>query len=166
MLYSYTHALHIQQCIPASNIATGKRLKGFKMGNAKTSNKNLANRNAQRIAALLVQRATNNANRAAKRNHAAGMLAVQQLCAQYGLPLPVMGTAARANSATNTPSNTSIMVNGVLYKPTKAVHAIAAQCNYVRKATIAACVAAGINAATASTQFAVASKAHAAGNAQ
>lgn len=40
------------------------------------------------------------------------------------------------------------------------VWAIAAQHGYDRKATLAACVAAGINAATAATQFALAKRAH------
>lgn len=122
-----------------------------------------------RIAAVQQQRAQHAAARATK--HAAQQLAaqqqafavaVQQLAAQHGIPVaqvqlalnPNNALGARANSATGTPSNPTVMVNGVAYKPTKAVHAIAALYP-TRAACIAACIAAGINPSTASTQFSV-----------
>lgn len=137
------------------------------MQNAQNSNKAKQTR-AARIAAVC------NAYRARARNaklaqhaaaqqqaqHAAGMLAMQQLAAQYGLPAPVFGAApnARANSATAQPSVAMVNINGTMHKPTKAVHVLAAM-HITRKATLAACAAHGINPATASTQFGVYQKA-------
>jgi hypothetical protein len=75
------------------------------------------------------------------------MLAVQQLAAQYGLPVPnTLSVRAVNNVQKHAPS----AVQGACAQ----VHAIAAQHNGVRSATLAACKAAGINPATAATQYA------------
>lgn len=86
-------------------------------------------------------------------------LAVQQLAAQYGVAINPTSVAPRANSATVQPSSNVVLVNGVYLRPVAAVHAIAAQYNN-RKQTIAACLAAGINPATAATQWGVYKKQH------
>ena len=75
-------------------------------------------------------------------NTTAYNLAVQQLAAQYGLPVP----SARNTTATATKAPQS----GV----TAQVWQIAAQYGGNRKATLQACASAGINAATAATQYA------------
>ena len=75
------------------------------------------------------------------------MLAVQQLAAQYGVPVPnTLSVRAHNNQQKHAPS----AVQGACAQ----VHAIAAQCGGVRAATLAACKAAGINPATAATQYA------------
>lgn len=113
----------------------------------------------QRIAnlttALLAKRATAKntkyATTCANANKQAYMLAVQQLAAQYGVTVPAMHTARAAGTAKHAPST----VSGACAQ----VQAIAAQ-HTTRAATIAACIAAGINPATASTQYAKYRKAH------
>lgn len=88
-----------------------------------------------------------------KAKNNAYQLAVAQLQAQYGIAPTVQ--LARTNGApVHAPS--TAQQGGVC----KQVHAIAAQCNGVRSATLAACAAAGINPATAATQYAVYKKAH------
>ena len=75
------------------------------------------------------------------------MLQVQQLAAEYGLPLP--NTLSVRNNSTaqkHAPSATA----GACAQ----VHAIAAAHKGERKATLAACVVAGINPHTAATQYA------------
>jgi hypothetical protein len=75
------------------------------------------------------------------------MLAVQQLSAQFGLPVPnTLSVRAYNNPQKHAPS----AVQGACAQ----VHAIAAQCGGVRATTLAACKAAGINPATAATQYA------------
>lgn len=85
---------------------------------------------------------------------AAYQAAVAALAQQHGLPVPTVALAPRANSATVQPSSAVITVNGVQYKPTKAVHAIAAaNPNATRKQVLQLCINAGINQATAATQY-------------
>lgn len=75
------------------------------------------------------------------------MLAVQQLAAQFGVPVPnTLSVRAYNNPQKHAPS----AVQGACAQ----VHAIAAQCGGVRATTLAACKAAGINPATAATQYA------------
>lgn len=75
------------------------------------------------------------------------MHAVQQLAAQYGLPVPnTLSVRSVPGAQKHAPSAQA----GACAQ----VHAIAAQCNGVRSATLAACKAAGINPATAATQYA------------
>lgn len=83
------------------------------------------------------------------RNKAAFTLQVQQLQAQYGV------ASTQAATRTNVAQHPRSAVAGAC----KQVHAIAAQYGYNRAATLAACKAAGINPATAATQFAVAKRA-------
>lgn len=126
---------------------------------------NAAARNAARIAAVQQLRASKNAVRAAATKQQAYMLAVQQLSAQYGVPVPsfapVVARNARANSATVAPSATTVSVNGVAYKPCKAVHALCATlpANATRTQQLQLCKDNGINAATASTQVGIYRKA-------
>jgi transposase-like protein len=85
------------------------------------------------------------------RKAAAYMLAVQQLAARYGVAAPnTMSVRAYNNPQKYAPS----AQRGACAQ----VHAIAAANNGVRSATLAACAAAGINPATAATQFAKYSK--------
>jgi hypothetical protein len=95
-------------------------------------------------------------------NEQAFAAALAQLHAQFGIA--VQPVAPRANSATTNPSAQAINVNGVLLKPVAAVHAIcAANPNAARKQVIALCVQAGINPATAATQYNVYKQKHANG---
>jgi hypothetical protein len=101
----------------------------------------------QRIAAVQAQRAAKHAARITARKQAAYMQAVQQLAAQYGVPVPnTMSVRAYNNAQKHAPS----AVQGACAR----VHAIAAQYNGDRAATLAACKAEGINPATAQTQYA------------
>ena len=81
-----------------------------------------------------------------KARQAAYMLAVQQLAAEHGLPAPNTMSVRNGSKQTYAPSN----------KPgaCATVHELAAQYHYDRKATISAAIAQGINANTASKQFA------------
>lgn len=139
-------------------------------------NPNVANnaivRLAQRVAAVQAVRSAKNA---ARKQHAAQhayMLQVQQLAAQYGLPVPSfapqVSAFARANSETIAPSATMVVVNGVAYKPCKAVHALCATlpANATRKQQMQLCTDHKINGATASTQVAIYRKAAAQAAAQ
>jgi hypothetical protein len=69
-------------------------------------------------------------------------LALQQLQAQYNIAPKHQVSSVQTQRA---PHGTGVCAQ---------VHAIAAQCGGNRKATLAACAVAGINAATAATQFA------------
>lgn len=81
-------------------------------------------------------------------------LQVAQLAAQYGIAVNPAQVAPRANSATFVPSSNQINVGGQYFTPCKAVHAIAASMpTATRKQVLEACIAAGINKATASTQY-------------
>jgi hypothetical protein len=126
---------------------------------------NAAARNAQRIATLLAARAAKNAVRRAAANQQAFMVQVAQLSAQYGVPAPsfapVVARNARANSATVAPSATTVTVQGVAYKPCKAVHALCATlpATATRAQQMQLCTDNGINRATASTQVAIYRKA-------
>lgn len=82
------------------------------------------------------------------------MLEVQQIAAKYNLPVP---NTMSVRSAPGTQKHAPSAMQGACAR----VHAIAAQCNGVRSATLAACIAAGINPATAATQYAKYKKAHA-----
>lgn len=74
------------------------------------------------------------------------MLKVQQLAAEYGLAVPnTMSVRPLATAQRHAPS--------VQAGACAQVHAIAAAHNGDRKATLAACKVAGINPATAATQF-------------
>lgn len=86
-------------------------------------------------------------------------LAVAQYQTQYGTTPAVTLQGARANSATARPSAALVTVQGLAHKPCQAVHAIAAMHYPNRKAAMLACSDAGINPATASTQYAAYSKA-------
>lgn len=129
---------------------------------------NAQKRYVQRINAALAKRAAKHAARIAARaaaqqalaNQQAYQTALAQLAATYGFAPPSITPAPRANSATLQPSANQIQVNGVWYKPTHAVHALAALHNGNRKATLAACAAHGINVNTAQTQFAAYKKLH------
>ncbi len=98
----------------------------------------------QRIAAKQVAHAV----RTQAANQQAYLLAAQQLAAQYGIN-PAHNTLA-VRSVHTKQQHAPSAVAGACAK----VHAIAAQCNGVRSATLAACKAAGINPATAATQYA------------
>lgn len=88
------------------------------------------------------------AARTSAANRTAYMLAAQQLAAHYGIAAEHTTLAVRAvhTKQQHAPSAEA--------GACKRVHAIAAQCNGVRSATLAACAAAGINPATAATQYA------------
>lgn len=108
---------------------------------------NAPTRNAQRIARVQELRATKNASRRIAATQHAYMLGVQQLAAQYGMPVPnTMSVRAYNNPQKHAPS----AVQGAC----SVVHTLAEQNQGVRSATLAACKAAGINPATAATQFA------------
>lgn len=85
------------------------------------------------------------------RNKAAYTLQVQQLQAQYGV----------ASTSAATRSNTAVYARSSVQGACKQVHAIAAANGFNRALTLAACKAAGINPATAATQFATAKRAQA-----
>ena len=116
------------------------------------------------------KRATHSALQASA-NHAAGMLALQQVAAQYGLTLPTMQTTGASvahaplaggartlfGSATNiAPKKAPSIAPGSCNK----VHIIAAQCGYNRSLTLQQCALVGINPSTAATQFNLARKAN------
>jgi hypothetical protein len=98
------------------------------------------------------------AQQAALANQQAALAEIAQIQAKYGVSVQLTAQP-RANSATPAPSSAAILVNGVYYNPCKAVHAICAM-HSTRKAAIAACIAAGINPATASTQYGIYHKKH------
>lgn len=122
-------------------------------------------RNATRIALVQQLRASKNAARRAAANQQAYMVQVQALSVHYGLPVPSFAPQvarnARANSATVAPSATTVTVQGVAYKPCKAVHALCATlpANATRAQQMQLCTDNGINRATASTQVAIYRKA-------
>lgn len=135
--------------------------------------RNIANnaivRMQQRIAAVQALRATKHQQRIAARNAAAYQAALQQLAAQYGMQAPKVSIDlhARANSATVAPSAPLVTVQGVAYKPCKAVHALCDQLvqrnpDATRAEMLQLCRDNGINAATASTQVGLYRKARAA----
>lgn len=129
---------------------------------------NAQRRVRNRAVALLAVRAARNAKRAQQRNQQAYMLQVAQLAVQYGVQAPQFGAVvaanARANSATVAPSRELVVVNGVGYKPCKAVHALCAllPADATRAQQLEICKDNGINAATASTQVGIYRKAAAA----
>ena len=84
-------------------------------------------------------------------NQSAYLLAVQQLAAQYGVAAP---TTLSVRASTHKQQHAPSAQSGACAQ----VHALAAANNYVRAATLAACKQAGINPATAATQFAVAKR--------
>lgn len=122
-----------------------------KQANVAAASNNMVVRMQQRIAAVQAKRAAKHATRIAARNaaaEAAAKLAAYQqklaeLQAEFGMP-------AVAPKTVSVPRGTGVCGQ---------VHAIAAKCNYDRKATLAACKEAGINPATAQTQYALAKKA-------
>lgn len=132
-------------------------------------NPNIANnaivRLVQRVAQVQALRAAKNAARKQHAQQQAYMLQVQQLAAEYGMPAPNFGAQvsayARANSETIAPSNTSVTVMGIAYKPCKAVHALCATlpATATRKEQMQLCTDNGINSATASTQIGIYRKA-------
>ena len=114
---------------------------------------NTATRMQQRIAAAQELRASKNAARRVAQQQAAYMLAVQQLAAQYNMPVPnTLSVRAYNNAQKHAPS----AVQGACGR----VHAIADEQadiagNYdVRKQVLQQCKAEGINPATAATQYA------------
>lgn len=127
--------------------------------------RNAATRTHARAVALLAVRSVRNAARTAAKQQQAYMVAVQQLAVQYGVQAPSFAPAvaanARANSATVSPSTESIVVQGVAYKPCKAVHALCATlpADATRKQQMELCMDNGINRATASTQVGIYRKA-------
>lgn len=84
-------------------------------------------------------------------NQQAYMLAVQQLAVQYGVAAP---TTLSVRNAVHKQQHAPSAASGACAQ----VHAIAAANNYVRAATLAACKQAGINPATAATQYAIAKR--------
>lgn len=112
-----------------------------------TTARNATARNAARIAAAQELRATKNSARRIAATQHAYMLAVQQLAAQHGMPVPnTMSVRPFNKPQQHAPS----AVQGAC----ALVHELAEQNQGVRAATLAACVARGINPATAATQFA------------
>lgn len=91
-------------------------------------------------------------------NQQAYLAEIAQIQAKYGVSATITA-APRANSATPQPSASAILVNGTYLKPVAAVHALAA-IHKNRKATLVACAQAGINPATAATQWGVYKKQH------
>lgn len=137
---------------------------------AKQQTKLRTKRIAAVTAALFAQRTAFKAQRysvavTAAQQAAAQAAAVQQaqalqaqaaaLLAQHGIQV---GTAARANSATSNPSAALVSVAGQQLTPCKAAQAIAAQHYPNRKAAMQAAQSAGINPATASTQYGIYAK--------
>lgn len=112
-----------------------------------TYNKHSTPLRTQRVARVTAARVA--------RNQTAYQMAVQQVAAQYGVAVPVrthtMHNPRVAGTVRFAPSTTP--------NACRQVHALAAQHGYHRANTLAACHAAGINPATASTQFALAKKA-------
>lgn len=122
-----------------------------------TTNALRAARIARLTTALLAQRTASKAvvyaTAQQASNQAQYMHAVQQLAAQYGVPVPTtLSARSIATAQKHAPS--------AIQNPCAMVHTIAAQCNGVRSATLAACKAAGINPSTAATQYAAYRKAH------
>ena len=114
---------------------------------ARIASNNTIVRLQQRIAAALELRKQKHAARITARTNQAYMLAVQQLAAQYNMPVPnTMSVRPFNNAQKHAPS----AVQGAC----AVVHEIAAACNGVRSAVMAECKARGINPATAATQFA------------
>lgn len=116
--------------------------------------KNASARYQQRIAAVQQLRASKNAARALAAQQQAYMLAVQQLAAQYNMPVPnTLSVRSVAHAQKHAPS----AVQGAC----AAVHKIATEVSAanggstkVRAQVLAACKAQGINPATAATQYA------------
>jgi len=109
-------------------------------------------RMAARVAKALAVRQQHHAARKAQRAtaaYAAELAAMQAKYAALGITLPTLVKAA--NTTPRQPHGSGVC---------QQVWAIAAAQGYVRKATLAACAAAGINPATAATQYALAAKAH------
>jgi hypothetical protein len=114
---------------------------------ARVAANNAVVRMQQRIAAVQALRKAKHQARITARTQSAYMQEVQALAAKYNLPVPnTMSVRAYNNPQKHAPS----AVQGAC----AAVHALAEQCNGDRKATLAACKAAGINPATAATQYA------------
>lgn len=90
-------------------------------------------------------------------NQQAYTLAVQQLAAQYGVTVPANAQRTLLGSATNIAPKHAPSAN---QGSCALVHQLAAANGYNRKATLAAAAAAGVNPATAATQYNVARKAH------
>jgi hypothetical protein len=105
---------------------------------------------------LAVARATRAAGLAARKiaiqhtKQQAYMMAVQQLAAQYGVAPVTQQVRSVAGTQKHAPSTKS--------GACKQVHALAQEHNFDRAKTLAACIAAGINPATAATQFAIAKR--------
>lgn len=127
---------------------------------ASNTSKPVSSLRAKRIAALQVacyakRVASKQAKHAAATNaakQAAYLVAVQQLAAQYGVPVPTQAVRSVPTQQRFAPSS----------KPgaCKQVHAIcAANPTSTRAQVLALCYAAGINPATASTQYALYRKA-------
>lgn len=143
-------ALTIVQPAPIS--ATAQVLSASQL-RAKRVNAVQAALYAQRTAAK--QAAHAQAQAASKQQ--AYLAAVAVLAAQYGVPLAANSAVMRTlnGSATNIVTKHAPSAHS---GATHRVRAIAAQCNFVRSATLAACAAEGINPNTAATQYAVAKK--------
>lgn len=107
---------------------------------------NTMTRMRQRVAALLAERAARNAARSQARDQRTYMLAVQQLAAEYNMPVPnTMSVRPFNKPQQHAPS----AVQGAC----AVVHALADQYQD-RATTLAACKEKGINPATAATQYA------------
>jgi hypothetical protein len=120
-----------------------------------------------RIAAVQALRTEHKAARTAKatalatqqqglQQIAALQLQVAQLQQQYGVA--TKQGSARANSATVVPSVALVQVAGAAMQPCAAARAIAVQHYPNRKAALKAMLLAGINVATASTQYGIVRK--------
>jgi hypothetical protein len=105
--------------------------------------------NTRTATPLRIARVARVATAAHLRNKAKFVAQVQQLQAQYGV------SSTQAATRTNVAQHPRSAVAGAC----KQVHAIAQQNGFNRAATLAACKAAGINPATAATQYAVAKRA-------
>lgn len=123
----------------------------------RNANNNALVRLQQRVAAALALRAAKHNARVTARKQQAYMLAVQQLSAQYGMPVPNTMSVRPVNTQQkHAPS----AVQGACAR----VQSLCVQHNGVRSAVLAACKAEGINPATAATQYGKYRKANNLGN--
>lgn len=107
----------------------------------------------QRIAAVQALRASKNHARRVAKQQAAYMLAVQQLAAQYNMPVPNTMSVRAYNSPQKHAPSAMQGACGVVHAIADRIAAEAGTLD-VRRAVLQECKATGINPATAATQYA------------
>lgn len=126
------------------------------MATKATTKSNASARMAARVQAVLAVRAAKHAARVQSRNMALYAAQVAALAAQYGID-PKLASRTLNGTATNiAPKHAPSAVTNAC----AAVRGLTVQLGFNRQAVLQAAAAAGINPATASTQYAKALKAH------